>query len=81
MPVASTIALKEVDAGLFASVAGVADAILKKSGDAPKEIEISFNNIIVVMVPVKNHIFCGIIKSREEKSTVLEYAERAKSLL
>jgi len=81
VPVASTIALKEADAGLFASVANVADAIMKKSGDKPQEMEILFSDMLVVMVPVKNHIFCAMIKSRDDKPTVLEYAEKAKELL
>ena len=81
VPVASTIALKEADAGLFASVANVADAIMKKTGDKPQEMEILFSGLLVVMVPIKNHIFCGMIKSRDEKPIVLEYAEKAKALL
>lgn len=81
VPVASTIALKDVDAGLFASVANVADALMKRVEDKPQEMEISFSGLILVMVPVKNHIFCGMIKDRAEKKTVLEYAQKAKEYL
>ncbi len=82
VPVASTIALKEADAELFAAVANVADAMMKGMGDKPHELELSFSGgLILVMVPVKNHMFCGMIKDRAEKKTVLEYAEKAKGLL
>jgi predicted regulator of Ras-like GTPase activity (Roadblock/LC7/MglB family) len=81
VPVASTIALKDSDASLFASVANVADAIMKKGNDQPKELEVSFDGLILVMIPVKGHLFCGMIKDREEKKTVQEYAQKAKQLL
>ncbi len=79
--VASTIALKDVDAGLVATVANVSDALLKRAGDEPQETEISFGGLLLVMVPVKNHIFCGLIQNREQKKTVLEYAQKARALL
>ena len=77
VPVASTIALKESDAGLFALVANSADAILKKMDDMPKEIEVSFDTLLLIMVPVKNHVFCALIKDRSQKDMVLEYAKQA----
>lgn len=77
VPVASTIALKESDASLFSLVANTADALLQKMDDRPKELEVSFNGMILVMVPVKNHVFCGLVKSRDEKQIVLHYAEQA----
>lgn len=81
VPVASTIALKDTDAALFTSVANVADAIMRREGDKPQEIELSFGGLILVMVPVKGHIFCGMIKDRSDKKTVLEYAQKAKEFL
>jgi hypothetical protein len=35
----------------------------------------------MVMVPVNRHIFCGLVKDREEKKIVLEYAQKAKPYL
>ncbi|MBN1170129.1 hypothetical protein JXA56_03830 [Candidatus Micrarchaeota archaeon] len=77
MPVASTIALKESDASLFSLVANTADALLQKMDDRPRELEVSFNGLILVMVPLKNHVFCGLVKNRDEKQIVLQYAEQA----
>lgn len=79
--VCSTIPLNDVSAGLLASVSNVSDALLKRMKDQQKEIEIAMGGLILVMVPINNHIFCGMIKSREEKSIVLEYAEKAKAYL
>jgi predicted regulator of Ras-like GTPase activity (Roadblock/LC7/MglB family) len=80
-PVASTIALKDSDAALLASVANVADAIMKREGDKPAELELSFGGLILVIVPVNSHLFCGMIKDRSDKKTVLEYAQKAKEFL
>ncbi|MEW6749191.1 MAG: hypothetical protein AB1295_05790 [Candidatus Micrarchaeota archaeon] len=79
--VASTIALNDVSAGLIASVANVSDALMKKADDEQKEIEISFDGLILVMIPVKGHLFCGMIKEREEKKIVQEFAQNAKDKL
>lgn len=81
VPVASTIALKEADAALFASVANVADAIMKRDGDSPTELELSFGGLILVIVPVKSHLFCGMIQDRSNKKTVIEYAQKAQEFL
>ncbi|MBD3210111.1 hypothetical protein GF318_01900 [Candidatus Micrarchaeota archaeon] len=78
----STIALNDVSAGLISSVSNVSDAIMKRSGDVQKEVEVSFGGgLILVMVPVKKHIFCGMIKNRENKKEVLEYARQAQEFL
>lgn len=79
--VQSTIALNDVGANMIASVANVSDAMLKKAGDAQKSMEIVFSSLIFVLVPVGDHIFCGVIKDREEKKAVLEFAKRAAEYL
>jgi hypothetical protein len=79
--IASTIALNDVSSGLMSSVANVSDALMKRMDDHQKEIEVSFDGLILVMVPLKNHIFCGMVKDREEKKIVMEYAQKAKSLV
>jgi hypothetical protein len=33
------------------------------------------------MVPLGNYIFCGMVRTKEEKRLVLEYAERARPLV
>ena len=77
----STLALNEMSASLLSSVANVSDAIMKRMEDSQKEVEISFGEMILVMVPMKNHVFCGMVKDREEKKTILEYAQKAKTML
>lgn len=77
----STIALNEATSGLIASVANVSDALMAKMGDQDKEIEISFGGLLVVMVPINKYLFCGMIKEREEKKIVLEYAQKARAYL
>ena len=79
--VASTIALNDVSSGLLALVSNSSDALMKKMGDQQKELEISFGDQILVMVPIDDHVFCGLVKSREEKKTVLAYAQKAKGFL
>ena len=79
--VQSTIAINDVSSSLLSSVANVADAMMKKMDDTQKEVEISFGGLILVMVPIKNHIFCGLVKDREEKKVVTEYAQKAKNLI
>ncbi len=81
VPVHSTIALSDLSSGLISSVSNISDAIMKKMDDSQKEIEISFDGLIMVMVPMKNHIFCAMIKDREEKKTVQEFAQRARQYL
>lgn len=79
--VTSTIALNELSAGILASVANVTDAIMKKMDDHEKEIEVSMDGLILVMIPLKNHVFCGMVKQREDKKIVSEYAQKAKAYL
>lgn len=81
VPVASTIALNDVSSGLLASVANVSDALMKREGDKQKEIEISFDGLILVIIPIKDHLFCGMIKERDEKKIVQDFAEKAKNHL
>ncbi len=77
----STIAMNDPTSGLIASVSNISDALMRKMGDQHKEIEISFGGLIVVLVPIKNYVFCGMVKDREEKKTVLEYAQKARAYL
>jgi len=77
----STVALNDISAGLIASTANISDMLMQKMGDKQKEMETSFGSLILVMVPIKNYIFCGMIRNREEKKVVLEYAKKAESCL
>jgi predicted regulator of Ras-like GTPase activity (Roadblock/LC7/MglB family) len=77
----STIALNDLSSSLISSVANVSDAIMKRMDDSQKEVEISFGDLIMVMIPMKNHVFCGMVKDREEKKVIVEYAQKAKTML
>ncbi|MFH0737502.1 MAG: hypothetical protein V1827_02305 [Candidatus Micrarchaeota archaeon] len=79
--VASTIALDDTGSSLLSSVANASDALMKRMDDRQKEIEVSFDGLILVMIPLKNHVFCGMVKDREEKKVVSEYAQKAKAYL
>jgi len=81
VPLCSTIALDDTTSGLVSSVSNVSDAIMKRNGDEQKELEISFGGLILVMVPINRYIFCGLVKSRDEKKTVLDYAQTARPYL
>jgi len=81
VPVQSTIALSDVGGGLISAVSNISDALMKRANDQQKEIEVSFEELILVMVPINNHIFCGLVKDREGKKLVVEYAERARPFL
>jgi hypothetical protein len=81
VPVYSTMAFNELGTGLIASVANVADALMKKMDDRQKQLELAFESSVLVLVPLGNYIFCGMVKTKEEKRLVIEYAEKARPLL
>jgi predicted regulator of Ras-like GTPase activity (Roadblock/LC7/MglB family) len=81
VPVHSTLALNELSTGLIASIADVSDALMKKMDDRQKQMELAFENSVLVIVPMGNYVFCGMVKTKEEKRLVLEYAEKARQLL
>jgi hypothetical protein len=81
VPVHSTLALSELSNGLIASLTNVSDAIMKKMDDRQKQMELAFENSVLVIIPMGNYIFCGMVRTKEEKRLVLEYAEKARQSL
>jgi hypothetical protein len=80
--VASTIAIDEATSNLLSSISNITDALMKESGDKQKEIEICVDNIYLVFIALgNNYSLCGILKDREEKKTLRQYAERIAKLL
>jgi len=79
--VASTVALSDMSSGLISSVANTSDAMMKRMDDRQREVEVAFDGLILVMIPLKNHVFCGLIKDRDEKKIVQEFAQKAKAFL
>ncbi len=77
----STMPLTDAAAGMMASAANITDALMKRSNDVPREIEITFGSNILVMIPIGAYIFCGSVKDREQKKIIREYAEKARKAL
>jgi len=77
----STFAITDTAAGQLASVSNLADALIKRVGDSPSETEIAFDNLILLIIPIKEYLFCGAIKSRDQKQAVRQYAIKARELL
>lgn len=77
----STVALADVAPGLIARCSNIADAIMGKMKNMEKEAEISFTDGTIVVVPMKNLLFYGVAKSKEEKRRVLEYSQKAMKIV
>ena len=77
----STISLSESGANTFASLSNVCDALFKNIKDMQREIEISTGGLFLLLLPVGNYILCGVIKSRDEKKTLREYADKLKQII
>ena len=73
----STVALPDAAPGLIARCSNISDALMAGMKNSQKEVEISFSGGTIVSVPMKNYIFYGIAKSKEEKKKVLEYSQKA----
>lgn len=77
----STITLSETGPAVFANVANICDAISKESGDTPKEIEVGFSGMFLVILPVSDYLLCGIVKDRELKKLMRECADKLAKIL
>lgn len=79
--IASTIAMDNTGSNFLASISNITDTLMKESGDKQKEIEISVDNLFLVMIPINNYILCGMLKDREEKKALRDYASRMSETL
>lgn len=77
----SSFAITDAGAGMLASATNIADALITRVKDKPKEVEIAFDNLILVIIPINDFLFCGAIKNREHKPVIRKYADKAKVLL
>jgi predicted regulator of Ras-like GTPase activity (Roadblock/LC7/MglB family) len=77
----STMPMTDAAAGMVASAANITAALMKRSNDVPREIEITFGSTILVLIPMGAYIFCGSVKDREQKKVIREYAEKARAVL
>lgn len=79
--IGSTISLSESGASTFASLSNVCDALLKTLKDTQREIEISAGGLFLVLLPVGSYLLCGVIKNRDQKKTLKEYADKLKQII
>lgn len=77
----STLAMNDLNSGLLSSLVNTSDALLKRMDDSQKELELAYQSSILFAIPMKNHIFCGLLNNREEKPTFRLYADRLKEYL
>ena len=77
----STIAIPDSGAQMLASLANTSDALMKRINDRQREVELTFDNLILVIIPIKDHLFAGAVKSREQKKIVRDFAAKAKEAL
>ena len=77
----STISLSESSANTLASLSNVFDALLKTVKDTQKEVEVSAGGLYLILMPVASYILCGVIKSRDQKKTLREYADKLKQII
>lgn len=66
---------------LMASLANSSDLLMKKEQDKQTEIQISFNDLTFLIIPVKGYYYCASIKDKTEKKLVRAYAKKAAELL
>ncbi|MGV8084638.1 MAG: hypothetical protein ACP5N9_00090 [Candidatus Bilamarchaeum sp.] len=77
----STLAMNDLNSGLLSSLVNTSDALLRRFDDSQKEMEVAYQSSILFAIPLKNHIFCGLLNNREEKPTVRLYADKLKEYL
>lgn len=78
---ASTIAIDDAGSNLLSSISNITDTLMKEGGDNQRELEITIDNLFLVIIPIKNHLLCGMLKDREEKKTLRDYASKILTLL
>ncbi|HIH22774.1 TPA: roadblock/LC7 domain-containing protein [Candidatus Micrarchaeota archaeon] len=76
----STVTLDEHVPSVASSLANVSDAMVKSFNDEQKEIELMFDGIYFVILPLGNYLLCGIVKDRETKKEMRSCAENLKAL-
>ncbi len=77
----STLAMNDLNSGLLSSLSNTSDALLKRLDDSQKEFELAYQSSILFAVPLKNHVFCGLLNNREEKTIFRSYADQIKAYI
>ena len=79
--VASSFHIDDGTASTLSSIGNVADALLQRVGDTSREVEVVMDTDLLVIIPVKSHYLCGILKNRDQKKTLREYADKLAKLI
>lgn len=77
----STFEMKDPAPNIIQYLANNAHFLMKELEDEAKEIEITFENRSIILVPLELCIFVGIIKNDEDKKIFRDYIESVKTML
>ena len=72
----STFSLEDSAVNIISTVSNTSDAIIRMVNDKQKEIEITLNGISFFIVNIDTFMLCSVLKNKEKKSTVREYATK-----
>ncbi|MBI5222844.1 hypothetical protein HY990_00315 [Candidatus Micrarchaeota archaeon] len=79
--VQTTMALNDSSVSLLTGLFTSSDALCKRLGDSQKQIQLSLGDSLLIIVPLKNHFLCGLIKNPEDRKYVVEMADSLKAYL
>lgn len=77
----ATMKLEDISGNVLASLGNISEALLKRARDQQVELEIVADNDLVVLIPVKTHFLCGVLKNRDQKKTLREYADKLRTVV
>lgn len=58
-----------------------AQLLMAELEDEAREIELSFKDKFIVIIPIANYILVGLVKTREDKKVLREYRDTIQSML
>ncbi len=70
----STFAMEDPSPYIVQYIANNAQLIMSQIDDDAKEIEITFEGKLLVLIPMDKYILIGIIKNKEDKKLLHNYA-------
>lgn len=79
--VSSTINMDDVTPNVISSLSNISDAMFKQIQDNQKEIEVTFDGLYFVILPIKNLLLCGLVKQREQKKDLRDASEKIASMI
>ena len=55
--------------------------LMEQFGDRAKEIEITFKDRALLLIPVGNYVLLGLLKGKEDRETLRGYVQSIRSML